>query len=53
MPVFANRADPDQLASDQEPAWVVQSDACLTGDQEVVDSIPTGSGNILSWRLHM
>ena len=34
-------------------ALVAQSDACLTGDQEVAGSIPTWSGNIPSWRLIM
>ena len=29
------------------------SDACPTGDQEIVGLIPTGSGNILSWRWIM
>ena len=28
------------------------SDACPTGDQEIVGLIPTGSGNILSWIDH-
>ena len=32
-------------------ASMVQSDARPTGDQDVVCSIPAGSGNILSWRL--
>ena len=32
-------------------ALVAQSDAHLTGDQEVVGSILAWSGNILSWRL--
>ena len=31
-----------------EPASGAQSDARRTGDQEVVGSIPAGSGNILS-----
>ena len=35
------------------PSSVAQSDAGLTGDQEIVDSISTGSGNILSWRFIM
>ena len=30
---------------------MAQMDACPTGDQEVVGSIPAGSDNILSWRL--
>ena len=32
---------------------VTQSDVHPTGDQEVVISIPAGSGNIISWRLIM
>ena len=32
----------------EEAASVAQSDARLTSDQEFVDSIPAGSGNILS-----
>ena len=32
---------------------MAQSDARPTGDQKVAGSIPTGSGNILSWRLIM
>ena len=36
-----------------EPATMAQSDVRPTGDQEVTDSIPTGSGNIFSWRLIM
>ena len=32
----------------EEAASVDQSDARLTSDQEFVDSIPAGSGNILS-----
>ena len=32
---------------------MAQLDAHLTGDQEVVGSIPAGSGYILSWRLIM
>ena len=32
---------------------MAQLDAGLTGDQEVMGSIPSGSGNILSWRLIM
>ena len=32
-------------------ALVAQSDAHLTGDQEVVGLILAWSGNILSWRL--
>ena len=35
------------------PASVAQSDVHPTGDQEVVISIPAGSGNIISWRLIM
>ena len=34
-------------------ALVAQSDVCLTGDQEVIGSIPAKSGNILSWRWIM
>ena len=30
---------------------MAQLDAHPTGDQEVVGLIPTGSGNILSWRF--
>ena len=30
-----------------------KSDACPTGDQEVMGSIPAASGNILSWRFIM
>ena len=30
-----------------------QSDAHLTGDQEVAGSVPARSGNILLWRLIM
>ena len=30
-------------------AWVVQSDARLTGDLEVAGLNPTWTGNILSW----
>ena len=37
----------------EEPASVAQSDAHLTGNQEVSGSIPARSGNILSWRLIM
>ena len=35
------------------PASVAQSDACPTGNQEVVGLIPAESSNILSWRLIM
>ena len=35
------------------PSSVDQSDMHSTGDQEVMGSIPTGSGNILSWRFLM
>ena len=41
------------VVNDALPASVAQSDAFLTGNQEVAGSIPTGSGNILSWRLIM
>ena len=34
-------------------ASIAQSDARLTGDQEVMGVIPGGSGNILLWRLIM
>ena len=34
-----------------QPALVAQSDAHLTGDQEVVGSMPSRSGNIISWIL--
>ena len=34
-------------------ASVAESDARLTGDQEVLGSSPTGSTKILSWRLIM
>ena len=34
-------------------ASVAQLDSSQTGDQKVVGTIPTGSGNILSWRLIM
>ena len=37
----------------QKPAFVVQSDVCPTGDQEVKSSIPARSDNILSWRVIM
>ena len=30
---------------------MAQSDAHLTGDQEITGSIPVGSGSILLWRL--
>ena len=33
------------------PDSVAQLDACLTDDQEVACSVPTGSGNLLLWRL--
>ena len=36
-----------------EPLSVGQSDARTTGDQEVACVVPSGSGNILSWRLIM
>ena len=32
---------------------MAKSDAHLTGNQEVVGSIPDGSGNICFWRLIM
>ena len=35
------------------PASVAQSDAYLIGDQEVVGSIPSGSGNIILLKLIM
>ena len=38
-------------SSGGQPRWL--SDACPTGGQEVMGSIPTGSVNILSWRLIM
>ena len=31
---------------------MAQSDVHTTGDREVVGSIPSGSGNILSWRFY-
>ena len=34
-----------------KPALMAESDAHPTGYQEVVGSVPSGSGNILSWRL--
>ena len=34
-----------------KPALMAQYDACLPGDQEVADSIPTRSSKILSWSL--
>ena len=36
-----------------ESALVTQSDACLTGDQEVADSILARYSKILLWRLIM
>ena len=33
------------------PSSVAQSTMHWTGDQEVMGSIPAGSGNMLSWRL--
>ena len=41
------------FTKDFQPASVAQSDTCPTGDQKVLGLIPTGSGNILSWRLIM
>ena len=35
------------------PVLAAQSDMYLAGDQEVVDLVPVGSSNILSWRLIM
>ena len=35
------------VSMDHKPASVAQSDACPTGDQEVMGLIPDGSGNIL------
>ena len=44
---------PLSLPLDFWPASLAQSDARPTGDQDVAGSIPTGSGNILPWRLIM
>ena len=57
--VFAFKVRSNTDTSDVEsthsntPASAAQLDGCLTGDQEVTGSIPTRSGNILSWRLIM
>ena len=40
-------------SSSPRSALVALSDARPTGDMEVAGSIPTGSGNILSWSLIM
>ena len=39
------------LSNKKESALEAQLGASLTGDQEVADSIPATSSNILSWRL--
>ena len=38
----------NELCTEFRPALVAESDACSTGDQNVLGLIPVGSGNILS-----
>ena len=51
MPESRSKAFPRHQK--KEPATMAQSDACQTGGQEVENSIPAGSDNILSWILIM
>ena len=51
MPESRSKAFPRHQK--KEPATMAQSDTCQTGGQEVENSIPAGSDNILSWILIM
>ena len=53
VPIISKTRKPPNRYKIDLPAWVAQSDARPTGDQEVAGSTPAEVGNILSWRLIM